>query len=57
MKKSKPKFFWLVVSYGLLQGKASLLNAPPNGLFHDVVTVIITSQMAFRQLDDEDDND
>ena len=33
-----------------------IIECPLNGLFHDVVTVIITSRMAVRELEDDDDN-
>ena len=34
-----------------------IIECPLNGLFHDLVTVIITAQMAIRELDDDDDDD
>ena len=33
-----------------------IIECTLNGLFQDVVTIIITSQMAVRQLDDDDDD-
>ena len=41
------------------QGKASLTinKCPLNDLFHDVVTIILTSQTAVSELDNEDDDD
>ena len=34
-----------------------IIECPLNGIFHNVVTIIITSQIAVRQLDDDDDDD
>ena len=31
-----------------------IIECPLNGLFHDVVTVIIMSRMAVRELEDDD---
>ena len=39
------------------QGKASLSNSPLNDLFHDIVTIILTSRMAVSELDNDDDDD
>ena len=33
-----------------------IIECPLNGLFHDVVTIIITSGMAVRELEDDDDD-
>ena len=34
-----------------------IIKCTLNGLFHDACDIIITSQMAIRELDDDDDND
>ena len=40
---------------GLKTRESVIFECPLNGLFHDIMTVIITSRMAVRESDDDDD--